>query len=67
MISKMNQKPANALIAIATLAALLVGGTVTIGNDRFVLADSMNKNDTVSVHLTCVIPPQPGVYPCTRQ
>ena len=68
MISIKNHKTATALLATAALAAVLVGGTVTIGSNHFVLADGMNKNDTgrVQVHLTCVISPQPGVYPCTR-
>jgi hypothetical protein len=43
MISIKNYKTATALLATAAAAAVLVGYTVTTGNDHFVLADSMVK------------------------
>ena len=54
-------------LATAALVAVIVIGIVTLGNEYFVSGDNMNKNDTVSVNLTCVITPKPGVSPCTRQ
>ena len=67
MISIKNYQTAIVSLATAAVVAVLVGYAVTTGNDHFVLADSMNKNDTgsVQVHLTCVIHPEPGVYACT--
>jgi hypothetical protein len=67
MISIKNYKTATALLATTAVVAVLVGYTVTTGNDHFLLADGMNKNDTgsVQVQLTCVIHPEPGVYACT--
>lgn len=67
MINIKNHKTATALFATAAFVAVIVIGIVTLGNEHFVLADNMSKNDTVSVNLTCVITPQPGVSPCTRQ
>jgi hypothetical protein len=61
MINTKNHKTA---IGLATAALIAV---VTLGNEYFVSADKMNKNDTVSVNLTCVITPKPGVSPCTPQ
>ena len=59
-------KTATASLATAVIVAVLVGYTVTTGNDHFVLADEMSKKDTgsVRVHLTCVIHLEPGLYPC---
>jgi hypothetical protein len=67
MISIKNYKKASASLITAAVVAVLVGYAVTTGNDHFVFANSMNKNDTgsVQVHLTCMIHPEPGVYPCT--
>ena len=66
MINTKNHKTATEL-ATAALVIVIVVGIVTLGNEYFVSADNMNKNDTVSVNLTCVITPKPGVSPCTRQ
>jgi hypothetical protein len=66
MININNRKIASAL-ATAALVAVIVVGIVTLGNGYFVSADNMNKNDTISVNLTCVITPKPGVSPCIRQ
>jgi hypothetical protein len=66
MINIKNHKTATALTT-AALVIMVVVGIVTLGNDYFVSADNMNKNHTVSVNLTCVITPKPGVSPCTRQ
>jgi hypothetical protein len=66
MINTKNHKTATGL-ATAALVAVIVVGIVTLGNEYFVSADKMNKNDTVSVNLTCVITPKPGVSPCTPQ
>jgi hypothetical protein len=67
MISIKNHKTGTASLATVAVVAVLIGYTVITGNDHFVLADSINKNDTGSVqmHLTCVIHPEPGIYPCT--
>jgi hypothetical protein len=66
MINIKNRKTATGL-ATAALVAVIAVGIVTLGNEYFVSADNMNKNDTVSVNLTCVITPKPGVSPCTPQ
>jgi len=66
MINTKNHKTATEL-ATGALVAVIVVGIVTLGNEYFVSADKMDKNDTVSVNLTCVITPKPGVSPCTRQ
>jgi len=66
MINTKNHKRATGL-AIAALVAVIVVSIVTLGNEYFVSAHKMNKNDTVSVNLTCVITPKPGVSPCTPQ
>ena len=50
-----NHKTATGLVVV------IVVGIVTLGNEYFLSADKMNKNDTVSVNLTCVITPKPGV------
>lgn len=67
MINIKNHKTATTLTTAALVAmVVIVVGIVTLGNE-FVSADNMNKNYTVSVNLTCVITPKPGVSPCTRQ
>lgn len=66
MINTKNHKTTTGL-ATAALVAVIVIGIVTLGNEYLVSGDNMNKNDTVSVNLTCVITPKPGVSPCTRQ
>jgi hypothetical protein len=66
MINIKNHKTATALTT-AALVAVIVVGILTLGNEYFVSADKMNKNDTVSVNLTCIITPKPGVSPCIRQ
>jgi NAD-dependent DNA ligase len=66
MINIKNHKTVTTL-ATAALVAVIVVGIVTLGNEHFVSADNINKNDTVSVNLTCVITPKPGVSPCTSQ
>jgi hypothetical protein len=66
MINTKNHKTTTGLVT-AALVAVIVIGIVTLGNEYFVSGDNMNKNDTVSVNLTCVITPKPGVSPCTRQ
>ena len=66
MINTRNHKTATGLVT-AALVTIIVIGIVTLGNEYFVSGDNMNKNDTVSVNLTCVITPKPGVSPCTRQ
>ena len=60
MINTKNHKTATGL-AKAALVVVIVVGIVTLGNEYFLSADKMNKNDTVSVNLTCVITPKPGV------
>ena len=65
MINTKNHKTTTGL-STAALVAVIVIGIVTLGNEYFVSADKMNKNDTVSVNLTCVITPKPGVSPCTQ-
>lgn len=68
MINIKNHKTATALTTAALVAmVVIVAGIVTLGNEYFVSADNMNKNYTVSVNLTCVITPKPGVSPCTSQ
>lgn len=66
MINGKNPKTATGLVT-AALVAVIVVGIVTLGNEYFLSSDNMNKNDTVSLNLTCVITPKPGVSPCTRQ
>lgn len=68
MINIKNHKTATTFTTAALVAmVVIVIGIVTLGNECFVSADNMNKNYTVSVNLTCVITPKPGVSPCTSQ
>ncbi len=68
MINAKNHKTATGLATAALVAVIvvIVVGIVTLGNEYFVSADKMNKNDTISVNFTCMIIPKPGVSPCTQ-
>jgi hypothetical protein len=49
MVTITDHKPANALLATAAIAVVLIAGTVMIGTGQISLADTVNRNSGIDV------------------